>query len=63
MRWHVYMLRLQNDSIYVGSTDNLERRWAEHQSGNGGKTTSDSPPVALIFTESWSDRAAAVRRE
>jgi predicted GIY-YIG superfamily endonuclease len=63
MLWHVYMLRLQNDCIYVGLTDDLERRLAEHQSGNGGKTTSDSQPVALIYSESLPDRFAAAKRE
>jgi predicted GIY-YIG superfamily endonuclease len=57
------MLRLQNDCIYVGSTDDLDRRWAEHQSGNGGKTTSDSRPVALIYLESVADGFEARKRE
>jgi len=63
MLWHVYMLQLQNGCIYVGCTDDLGRRLAEHRSGNGGKTTSDSLPVALIYSESLPDRSAAAKRE
>lgn len=63
MPWYVYRLRLENGRIYVGLTDNLERRWTEHQSGNGGKTTSDSRPIALIYSESLPDRSAAAKRE
>jgi predicted GIY-YIG superfamily endonuclease len=31
--WYVYFLRLNNDSIYVGSTNDLKRRFASHQAG------------------------------
>ena len=31
--WYVYFLELKNGDIYVGSTDNLRRRFASHQKG------------------------------
>jgi predicted GIY-YIG superfamily endonuclease len=31
--WYVYFLRLNNDNIYVGSTNDLKRRFASHQAG------------------------------
>ncbi|RIK93950.1 MAG: excinuclease ABC subunit C [Proteobacteria bacterium] len=31
--WYVYFLELGNGNIYVGSTDNLKRRFASHQKG------------------------------
>ena len=63
MKYHVYMLRLQNDMIYVGSTDDLQRRYQEHLAGTGSKTTRDSKPVAIIYSEPHSDRSSAIRRE
>ena len=32
--WYVYFLQLSNDHIYVGSTDDLQRRHSSHQAGN-----------------------------
>ncbi len=32
--WYVYFLKLNNDNIYVGSTDDLKRRIHSHQNGN-----------------------------
>ncbi|CAN7572506.1 GIY-YIG nuclease family protein [Bradyrhizobium sp. LjRoot220] len=32
--WHVYFLELSNGDIYVGSTDDLRRRFASHQQGH-----------------------------
>jgi putative endonuclease len=57
------MLRLKDGGIYVGSTNDLERRWTEHRSGNGGRTTAESSTIALIYSESFLDQAAAGRRE
>lgn len=62
--WFVYMIRLANDSIYVGSTQNLERRFLEHLSGSGCKTTSaSSGKLELIYSETCSDQSSAHARE
>lgn len=31
--WYVYFLKLSNSDIYVGSTDNLKRRYPQHNDG------------------------------
>jgi predicted GIY-YIG superfamily endonuclease len=31
--WYVYFLELSNNTIYVGSTPDLKRRFASHQNG------------------------------
>ena len=50
------------DKYYVGSTNNLERRLAEH---NRGKTSFASlgMPWELKYSESFATRAEAYRRE
>jgi putative endonuclease len=35
--WCVYALRCRNNYLYIGSTNNLERRIAEHNDGKGSK--------------------------
>jgi predicted GIY-YIG superfamily endonuclease len=32
--WYVYFLHLNNGDLYVGSTDDLRRRFASHQKGH-----------------------------
>lgn len=61
--YSVYILRLQNGRLYVGSTHDLPRRLAEHRSGSGGKTTADAPPIELIYSEGLPDRPSALQRE
>lgn len=63
MPYSVYILRLENGHLYVGSTADLARRLGEHLSGSGCRTTADSPPVELLYSESLPDRESAARRE
>lgn len=32
--WYVYFLQLANNEVYVGSTDDLQRRFSSHQAGH-----------------------------
>lgn len=41
--WYVYMLRCGDDSLYTGSTTDVQRRFQEHRSGTGARYTR-SPP-------------------
>ena len=63
MAWWVYLLRCGNGDVYVGLTDNLERRLKEHQSGVGGRFTKGMRPVELIYSETHATETEAVHRE
>ncbi len=49
MPW-IYILQCKDDSYYVGSTSDLPRRLAKHQSGQGGLYTSARLPVQLVYS-------------
>ena len=50
---YVYILKsLKNGKYYVGSTDNLERRIFEHNSGKS-KYTRLSKPFELVFSQEF----------
>lgn len=46
--YYMYVLRLQNSFLYVGITDNPDRRLQEHISGQGSKVTQLYPPLERI---------------
>ncbi|OQY92043.1 MAG: endonuclease [Sphingobacteriales bacterium UTBCD1] len=48
--------------IYVGLTNNLERRIKEHNSGNN-RTTKPYRPFKLIYSEECKDRIETRKRE
>jgi len=63
MAWFVYMLRCGDGSLYTGSTNDLHRRLAAHQSGKGAKFTRSHLPVELVYREELPDKSGALRRE
>ena len=59
----MYMLSCSDGSYYVGHTDNLELRLAQHQDGTFGGYTSTRRPVTLAYAEVFDSRDDAFRRE
>jgi putative endonuclease len=47
--WYVYFLKLNNDDIYVGSTNDLRRRVKSHQGGYVLSTKSYLPVVLKSY--------------
>ncbi len=44
----IYVLELENGKYYIGKTDNIERRYKEHKSGNGSEWTSLYKPKKIL---------------
>jgi putative endonuclease len=61
--WYVYIVRCSDDSLYTGIAKELEARIAQHNVGSGAKYTRSRRPVSIVYSESASDRGAALRRE
>ena len=47
---HIYILKLGDGKYYIGKTKNVEKRWAEHITGNGSGWTKRYKPMSLIKT-------------
>ena len=62
--WYVYVLEsLKNSYLYTGYTDNLKRRFKEHNEGRGGDYTRRHGKWKLIFYESYLDKLDAIEAE
>ncbi len=57
------MLRCSDGSYYVGQTDDLEKRVAEHQTGAVQGYTATRHPVELVYSAEFATRDEAVERE
>ena len=60
---YVYILRCADDTLYTGYTTDVDRRVSEHNAGEGAKYTRGRTPVALLYTEPYETRSAALSRE
>lgn len=63
MTYFVYLLECKDGSLYTGITTDVARRFAEHQSGIGGRYTSAKGAVRVVYSEPHPDRSSASRRE
>ncbi len=61
--WSCYMLLCRDGSFYVGITNDLERRVAEHTRGQGPSYTAKRLPVQLVWSEQLTDQETARKRE
>ena len=63
MFYFVYVLySLKDKKLYVGFTDNLERRNKEHEKGLV-ESTKDRRPLELIYFEGYKNKTYAMKRE
>jgi putative endonuclease len=61
--WVCYLLKCADDTLYCGITNDLDKRIAAHNAGEGAKYTRSRTPVELVFSEACEDRSAASKRE
>ena len=67
MKYHqyfVYILKCNDGTYYTGVTNNINRRLAEHQSGDDPKSyTFKRRPVELVFFAEFSNIDYAIEKE
>jgi putative endonuclease len=64
--WYLYLIECQRGTgcvYYAGITNNLERRFSEHQNGTGARFTRANPPLRLLANREFPDRSSASRAE
>ena len=64
MTHFVYILECSDKTLYVGCTNNLERRLAQHNnSKSGAHYTKIRRPVTLKYSEKFRTKNKAMKRE
>jgi putative endonuclease len=63
MGWYLYLIECTDGSIYTGITVDVEKRYAAHAAGKGGRYTRSHRPVRLLAVFPHADRATASRAE
>lgn len=62
--WTLYIIEAENGYLYTGITNDLPRRFAQHQQKQGGaKFFNRSAAKQLVYQEAHPDRSSASRRE
>ena len=61
--YYVYILASKTRTLYVGVTNDIIRRVAQHRDGSGSRFTRRYSVNRLVFVESSSDVRDAIARE
>lgn len=61
--YFVYLIECGDGSIYTGITNDLARRFQQHQSGVGGRYTRSKRVVRIAYSEEHPSRSSALKRE
>lgn len=64
-RYFVYILRTSSNTLYIGQTNNLEKRLKEHQNKNSksAKYLKYFSSCVLVYSETYLSRTEAMKRE
>lgn len=60
---YVYIIRCNDNTLYTGWTNNLEKRFAAHCNGKGAKYTRGRGPLELVYYEEFKEKKDAMKRE
>ncbi len=64
MTWFIYILECADSTLYIGSTNNLDRRLLQHNTSKlGAHYTKIRRPVVLKYFEKSKSLSAARKRE
>lgn len=65
MNYYVYILQTSSNTLYIGQTNNLEKRIQEHKnkSSKSAKYIRYFPSFKLVYSETYKTRKEAMQRE
>lgn len=61
--WWLYVLQCRDGTLYTGITNDLDRRFAMHNSGKGAKYTRSRLPVKMLCWWPHQTRSDALKEE
>lgn len=64
MEYFVYILECKDKTLYIGYTNNLEKRVLSHNNlKSGAKYTKGRRPVVLVYFENYKTKSESLKRE
>ena len=61
--WYTYVILCDDNSLYKGHTDNIERRYQRHCNGTGANHTRIHKPIKLLYYETFSTQKESIQKE
>ena len=62
-KYYVYIVNCNDNTLYCGYSNNVEKRVDTHNKSLGAKYTKTRLPVKLVYTECFNSKSEAMKRE
>ena len=62
-KYYVYLILTERNTLYCGYTDNIEKRFSRHLSGQGAKYTRANKPVKIVWQKEFDTKSDALKEE
>ncbi len=62
-KYYTYILLIENNSLYCGYTDDVEKRFQAHISGKGAKYTKAHKPLKIVYVKEFNTKSEAMKEE
>ena len=62
-KYYVYLILTENNTLYCGYTDNVEKRFSQHLAGIGAKYTKANKPLKLVWQKQFDTKSEAMKEE
>ena len=63
MKYYLYILQTQDNTLYCGIARDVQKRFQEHLSGKGAKYTRSHKPVKIVYIKEFESRSEAQKEE
>lgn len=62
-QYYLYILKNDQNDLYIGQTNNLEKRLQRHNQNDGALFTKNKPEFKLVYSEPFTTLKQAMNRE
>ncbi len=62
-KYYTYIILTENNTLYCGYTDDVEKRFQAHLDGRGAKYTRINKPQKLVYQKEFSTKSEAMKEE
>lgn len=62
-KYFTYILLTEQNTLYCGYTDDVEKRFQAHLEGKGAKYTRSHKPIKIVYQKEFETKSDAIKEE
>lgn len=62
-KYYTYIILTENNTLYCGYTDDIDKRFQAHLEGKGAKYTRANKPIKVVYQKEFATKSDAMKEE